>query len=142
MYREPAETDRDLLITAFHGRVLALERATGHVRWEVVLAQGGHVDLHVGHTTVLTATAQNLVFLDYATGAVRRVIELTTDSVARRPVVLVDGERLFVGYAGELRCYTQDGELVWTRPFTGSGFSALALGFPGNVRQADDFGMK
>jgi outer membrane protein assembly factor BamB len=138
MYREHSETDRDLLIAAFGGKLFALERATGRVRWEVILTPPCNVvDLHIGRTIVLAVTGRHLTFVDYATGAVRRVVEQAGEHLTNRPSVLIDGAQIFIGSNGEVCCYTQDGDLVWVQPFAGKGFGGVALGFPDNVRQVD-----
>lgn len=143
MHREAPETNRDLLITAFGGKMFALERANGAVRWHLVLENNAFViDLHIGATVVLAVTISLLVFIDYATGSVHRKVKQAGEYRAARPQVLIDGQHLFVARNGEVVCYTLGGDHVWTQPFTGQGYGEVALGFPGNVRQADDRGSR
>ena len=143
MYRDPPETNRDLLITAFGGKVFALERTHGAVRWHLVLEDNAFViDLHIGATVVLAVTISLLVFIDYATGSVHRKVEQAGKHRAARPQVLIDGQHLFVARNGEVVCYTLGGDHLWTQPFIGQGYGEVALGFPGNVRQADDRGSR
>lgn len=143
MYREAGATNRDLLITAFAGKVFALERANGAVRWHQVIGEAPFViDLHIGATVVLAVTGSLLVFIDYASGTILRKVEQVGEHRAERPQVLIDGEHLFVARNGEVVCYTAGGDHVWTQPFRGQGFGNIALGFPNNVRQADDRGTR
>ena len=54
----------------------------------------------------------------------------------------MDGEQLFIGNSGAVACYSRSGDFLWEQYFTGEGFGEPALGFPGNVRQADDKGTR
>lgn len=138
MYREPATTPRDILVSAFSGKLFGLERRTGKIRWELTLAHSqGVVDLHIGDTVILAVTTRMLAFIDYATGKLLREVQQTSDNLSIRPTALLDGEHIHVARDGEVSCYTLSGDHVWTQPFAGKGYGAVALGFPGNVRQTD-----
>lgn len=56
--------------------------------------------------------------------------------------MLVDGGHVYVARGGEVTCFTTQGQVVWFNPFKGKGTGSIALGLPGNVRQADDIGSK
>jgi len=135
MYRRDASPDRSLLISAFAGQIFALDRATGAIRWEVNIGDYSAVELFLAEGVVVVATLKHLAFLDYATGALHRTVELAAH--AGRSTMLVDGAHIYVGGSGAVACYTLRGDCVWSQPFKGKGIGDVALGLPGNVRQAD-----
>jgi hypothetical protein len=136
MYRSHAAPDRSLLVTAFGGRVFGLERGNGQIRWETKVDASSAVEIFLGDGIVIAASLSLLAFIDYATGAIRTSVPLA-GSQTGRPTMLVDGEHVYVGSGGEVSCYTLHGNKVWWQPFTGKGIWDVALGLPGNVRQAD-----
>lgn len=141
MYRDAANPGRDLLITAFASQVFAVERATGLLRWHLRIEDStfaGVIDLHIGATVVLAVNMAHLVFIEYATGKLLRKVKQAGEYAAVRPIVLLDGEHIFVGRHGEAACYTLSGDPVWVQSFPGKGVGHMSLGFPGNVRQGDD----
>lgn len=135
MYRRDAAPDRSLLISAFSGQVFALDRATGAIRWEANLGDYSAVEIFLAEGVVVVATLKHLAFFDYLTGSLHRTVELP--SHAGRSTMLVDGEHIYVGGSGAVACYTLRGDHVWSQPFKGKGHGDVALGLPGNVRQAD-----
>lgn len=135
MYRADAAPDRTILVCAFGGRVFGLERSTGAVRWEVKV-EGHTVEILIDAGIVVAATVSHLAFIDYATGTVHKKIPLQGTLVGR-PTMLVDSGNIYVARAGEVSCYTVRGESVWLQPFRGKGSTTVALGLPGNIRQAD-----
>ena len=42
--------------------------------------------------------------------------------------------------SGYLDCFAPDGTRKWSQPLRGAGTGRAALGYPGNVVQADDIG--
>lgn len=56
--------------------------------------------------------------------------------------MVVAGGHIYVGRAGTVSCMTTRGQPVWVQKFEGKGFGSVALGFAGNIRQADDAGTK
>lgn len=148
MYRASAAEDRSVLVTAFKGRVFGLDRATGQVRWEVSLllqASGWGVEdeteIWIGGDVVIACSTRSLAFISYPDGRLLASKPIP-GSYPARPTMLVDGEHVYVGRGGELSCFTTRGDLVWFQPFQGKGLGSLAIGLPGNVRQADDAGAK
>jgi outer membrane protein assembly factor BamB len=135
MYRSDASPDRTLLVAAFGCLVFGLERSSGAVRWEVKL-EGAEVEIAIADGVVIAATQTHLAFIDYATGALHKSVGLQGGWVGR-PTMLVDAGHIYVGRNGEVSCYTLRGENIWLEPFKGKGAAAVALGLPGNVRQAD-----
>lgn len=148
MYRESAAEDRSILVTAFKGRVFGLDRTTGQLRWEVslVVQAGGwmvedETEIWITGGVVIAASTSRLAFIAYADGRVLASKEIP-GSYPSRPTMLVDGQHIYIGRGGELSCFTTRGDLVWFQPFQGKGLGSLAIGLPGNVRQADDAGSK
>lgn len=140
MFRTGAQLDRSLLISAFNGKVFAVERGTGNIRWTVALERwGAEIELQVSGGVVIACCTQQLAFIEYSSGRLLRQVELAGKNPGR-PTLLVDGEQLLVGRNGEVVCYTQGGDWVWTQSFSGQGYGSVALAFPGNARQADDRG--
>lgn len=144
MYREDASPDRSLLVAAFRGKVFAVDRTTGEQRWKVELSSwsASAVELAIGGDMVLAVSVTQIAFIEYRTGKVVKNVERKERGIGGRPVVVIDGGQLFVGGDGSVACYTLNGEFVWEQYFSGEGTGELALGVPGNVRQADDRGSK
>jgi outer membrane protein assembly factor BamB len=144
MYRQPNESS-PLLITAFHGRVFGIDRQSGEIIWKVKMGtavdMGEAVELAVDDDVVVACTRNGLAFIDYQTGTVHKLIQRDdVASGARRPTMIIDGNRIFVTGFGALACYTVKGDLVWEQRFKSEGFGDLAIGFPHKVRQADMHG--
>jgi outer membrane protein assembly factor BamB len=82
------------------------------------------------HVFALTRTT--LTCVEYLTGTVRWKVEADGDTL------LVDDGMAFVGSSGTVACYsTVDGSRLWKDEYEGLGMSAVALGVPGNVLQAE-----
>lgn len=142
MYRQDASPDRTLLITAFNGSLFAVDRASGEVRWQVLDIPGyGIFEIAIEDGIIIAVSDKSLAFVDYLTGRKIKVVAVE-GTHTRRPTIVVEGGCVYIGRDGELACYTTQGELVWHQPFKGRGFGSMALGFPGNLRQADDPGVK
>lgn len=135
MYRSDAAVDRSVLIAAFGSRVFGIERGSGQIRWEAELA-GADVEIVIADATVIAATQTHLAFIDYRSGTIHKSVALQGNWIGR-PTMIIDGEHIYVGGNGEVSCYTLRGDAVWLQPFKGKGTGAVALGVPGNVRQAD-----
>ena len=54
----------------------------------------------------------------------------------RAGVVVQDG-KVFVACSGEVECYDLAGKRLWANGMSGKGYGEMALGFAGNVVQAD-----
>jgi outer membrane protein assembly factor BamB len=137
MYRADASQDRSLLIAAFLGKVFAVDRSTGQIRWRTALGSNEVVELAIGEGLVVALTASRLAFLTYATGQIVRFVERQDEAIGGRATLLIDAGQLIVAGAGAVACYSLQGDLRWTQPFKGEGHGDVAIGFPGNVRQAD-----
>jgi len=140
MYRAPDPAlNRSIFVTAFNSKVFGLNRENGEIVWTHDL--GGFtvtaVDLQIVDQVVLAVTLQKLAFLQYESGRLLRVVELKSRG-SGRPTLLLDGGHIYVAVPGEVLCYTPAGERVWLQGFKGQGHGAVAMAFPGNIRQADD----
>jgi outer membrane protein assembly factor BamB len=142
MLPQPAAQDRTVLVVAFRGWVFGLERATGQVRWETLLEDlscEAETEIWIGDDVVIAASVNRLSFIAYATGQLYASVPLA-GSYLGRPTMLVDEGHVYIGGSGQLACYTMGGQLAWLEPFKGKGGGSVALGLPGNTRQADDAG--
>jgi len=123
-----------LLVLAFGGHVIAVERRTGKVVWRQQHYEPYTARLLFPPGRVLLAYHKDLVCLAYANGQVlwQTAVPTPTDSI------VVDGDEIFFGAVGEAACVdVNTGALLWHHPFPGMGTTAVALGVPGNVAQID-----
>lgn len=140
-YREDGREDRSILVTAFNGTLFGLDPTTGAVRWRHALGHGGTVELQLHAGRVFASTSQALFCFEYPSGVLLGQVRIPTKYWGR-PTMLIEGDRVFLGTSGELSCFDLSGNVLWTQPFQGDGLGAMALAFPGNVRQADDLGSR
>lgn len=142
MYRSSAQPDRSILISAFGGKVFGLHRDTGTIAWSVeVEVGGGEVELAIEGDVVIACSRRRLALLAYLTGKLITYVALVGEH-ERRPTMIVDQGQIIVARNGEVACYSIAGKRLWLQPFEGMGFGSVALGFPGNLRQADDIGQR
>ncbi|MEC7519869.1 MAG: PQQ-binding-like beta-propeller repeat protein [Myxococcota bacterium] len=141
-YRESGAEDRSILVVAFAGKVFGIAPADGSVRWEHSVAYAGAVELQIHGGRVFASTGASLHCLDYATGRLLGKVQVP-DRYKGRPSMVIEGDRLYLGSQGEVTCFRlSDGAALWTQGLEGKGLGRVALGFPGNVRQADDAGTR
>lgn len=126
-----------VLVIGNGGNVLGLDPMTGNTRWEVTTKGAGAVELAIEGGVVIAANDVNVSFIDYSTGHVHAIVPLSTDKMGR-PTMVVAGGHLFIGRPGEICCMTLRGQPVWKKDLLGRGLRSISLGFPGNIRQADD----
>lgn len=140
MYRQDASPDRTILVTTFNSRVFGIDRATGDIRWSVVRELGDDqiYEIAIEGDVVIAASSTNIGFIDYRSGTVHAIVPI--GGMARRPLMVVDGGFVYLSTSGELVCFTTRGQVVWKQGFKGHGYGPMALGLPGNIRQADDNG--
>lgn len=114
-YRQSA-TSLDLIFTSFNGAVQALERETGHERWQQpgpsfnrpVLCTDG-VRLYAFNTGTLSA-------LDAGTGTPLWRVVVPIDIDASEPRLELVRDTILLAHNGILFAYaTQDGSLRWKR---------------------------
>lgn len=137
---EPLQPDRSLLIVGLRGNVYALDRITGEPRWHNALPAGGfeEVTLAVGFGVVVASAHGGAIYcLDYVTGQIR----WRQDTQHRgRATILLEPDQIVCAKNGSVDCYAPDGRLLWQQPLAGAGYGRAALGYPGNVMQADEAG--
>lgn len=137
--------EKSLLVTAFARSVHAIDRATGAVRWSVLpfgaSETGSDVEIAIADGVVIAASEAALSFIDYATGHVHATVPLPAGHPTR-PTMIVEAPHIYVSGYKAVWCYTVRGQYVWTRAFPDLEASSIALGVPGNVRQADDRGAR
>jgi hypothetical protein len=138
----PLEPDRSILVVALSGNVYGIDRASGEVRWSNDLRGGGiaEVFLAIGYgVVVVSAFGSRLFCLDYLTGQTRW--EHTTKTTGRA-TILLEPDQIVCAKGGYVDCFGPDGRLLWQQPLKGAGVGRIALGYPGNVAQADDEGSR
>ncbi len=131
------DSDRSLLVVGAHGHVYAFDRASGEVRWHNSLSGGGTeaVALAIGFGVVVASGSHGKIFcLDYATGAERWSAQ---SEGTGRASVLVEADQVVCAKGGTIHCYGNDGRLKWKQVVAGTGV-VCAIGYPGNVQQADE----
>jgi outer membrane protein assembly factor BamB len=137
----PTQDAFPILVVAFNGKVFGVQRATGAPAWQFRFPHAAIVELHFERGLVVACSYAQVAVLDALTGQVRGNFALA-GAQGLRPTIVIDHGHIFVSGAGEVSCYTFEGACLWKQPFKGEGFGVMALGFPGNVRQADDPGSK
>lgn len=129
MYRAPLP-EPPLVITAFHGGVIALDASTGEPRWRQTM-EGELIRLHVTSERVI-AVGGELVALDYASGRVLARLDTAGSTL------LVVGERAYLSWQGVMTCVALDTyRVLWKNELPGTGYGAAALAVPGMVVQGD-----
>ncbi len=135
-----------VLVAAFKGHVVGVDRRSGEIRWKVravsadtpdMAADTMEIAVHGDRVFAAGRRSNALVCIAYPGGEEIGRAELSIPGVGR-PTMLIDGGQLFVGREGHVECFTLDGQPLWTQLFDGLNGNAVALGFPGNIRQADE----
>ena len=126
-----------LLVIGNGGNVLGLDPQTGQTRWEVNPKGAGAVELAIEGGVVIAANDVNVAFIDYSSGYVHAIVPLSGDKMGRPTMVVANGH-LYIGRPGEICCMSLRGQVVWKKELLGRGLRSVSLGFPGNIRQADD----
>ncbi len=125
-----------VLVASFSGRVFGVEPASGQVSWEHDVDRTANAaSIVVTEDRVYVGSFSALTCLRYPTGEPLWSVEPRVTS--RRTTLLLAGDRLFLASSGEIECFTLDGRSLWHQGFRGKGQGDVALGFPGNVVQAD-----
>ncbi len=123
------------LVVGFGGKVFGVDPETGKRLWAWDTSSNAVVRLAIEEGGVFLLTRNFLARVEVTTGA---LVWQTTIPAA--DTLLVDRGRIFVGGAGEVRCYSLDGKLLWEDDFRGMGLGAVSLGVEGKVSQADLWG--
>lgn len=138
-YRQDGSEDRSVLVIGLSGNVIGIDPASGAALWEHKLRMGSEIELVVQGNRVFACSYRTLACIDYPSGHLVGQVEIDTKHPGRA-TMLLEGDRLFVATHGELFAFTLDGKQLWKQPLKGKGIGCISLGFPGNVRQADDTG--
>ena len=128
-----------VLVLALNGRVLGLQVTDGKLLWEHQIGSHGEVELLSTGDRIYATDGRNLYAFRYPDGEQLLALGLPGAYFGRSTMV-VEGGRLFVATRGEISCFTLEGQLLWHDGLQGRGVGSVALGFPGNLRQADDAG--
>jgi len=123
------------LIAGFGGKVFGIDPETGKRLWAWDTGSNAAVRVAVEEGGVFLLTRNFLARVDLATGALS-----WQATIPAADTLLVDRGRIFVGGAGEVRCYSFDGRLMWEDDFRGMGLGAVALATEGKACQADLWG--
>jgi outer membrane protein assembly factor BamB len=129
-----------VLIVALGGSVCGIDAKSGAWLWKNALPGGGFGEVAISvHEGFVIAAANGAVVycLDSQTG--HELWRAETDR-SGRATILVQDDRVFVARSGVVDCLDLDGHKQWTQALPAMGSGRLALGFPGNVVQADDIG--
>jgi len=120
------------VIAAFNGKLFAFEPATGRHRWVYDFQRAAIVRMALDEDRVYALVRDELACLDvYSGGVIWRVRSITGDTL------LVAGGLAFVGGAGEIACFSRDGNRVWNDELKGHGIGDVTLGYKGVVASAD-----
>ncbi len=138
-YRDSAAPDRSLLVIGLNGRIIGMDRNTGAHRFEYQLDGIGEVELVVQDERIFAASGRKLYCFEYPTGVMLGTAELPSKFGGRHTMV-IDNGFVYLATRGAVACFDENGRLLWSDPLPGRGAGSVALGFPNNVRQADDVG--
>lgn len=138
MYRVDAAPNRNVLVLGLRGRVIGKDRTSGATLWEYDMGTQYDVELAVVDDRIFAGAGREIFAIEYPSG--RLIGRAPIPGSGGRCALLVDGQQLFIGVAGEINCFDWNGQLLWHDPMPGRGTGSMALGFPGNVRQADQRG--
>ncbi len=137
----PMELDRSILVVGLRGRILGLDRSTGVLRWENKLGldvgKGAYreVALEMRYGAVIVSGFTNTIYrIDYQSG---NTLWKAYTSASGPATIVIEADCVIVAKDGYLDCFSLDGESLWKQPLSGKGHGSVALGFPGNVQQAE-----
>ncbi len=144
-------TESPVLVMAMGGSVFGVDATCGMVRWEHRINTNysnlaGVIELLVEDDIVLACGeySNELYCISYPNGELIGKAKLGSPS-HQRPVMLVDGDRIYISRLREVECFNRRGEPLWKQCFDqvprANGQTA-ALAVPGKVRQTDDAGRK
>jgi outer membrane protein assembly factor BamB len=130
-----------LLIVALNGDVAALNKKDGSELWRTRISAGGWGTVTIAFDTEVVfacALSSPLFCLAYRTGDV--LWQQATKVRYGRAALVVEDGLAYAARGGEVECFTREGVRLWRQGLKGMGVGATALGFPGNLIQADDTG--
>jgi hypothetical protein len=134
------QPDRSVLVVGLSGHVYGIARATGELLWANNLRGGGfgEVFIAVGYGVVIaSAGGAALYCIDYLTGNDRWAV---ATQASGRATIVIEPDQIVCAKGGYIDCFSPDGNKLWSQPLKGAGVGRIALGYPGNIAQADDPG--
>lgn len=139
VYRESQErVARPVLVVAFNGYVLGLDRTTGALLWQHTLYARETIELVVGDRFIVACTRTTLWCIDYPSGRMVGTANFP-EALETRASIVFEGPSLFVAAGGHVYSYSTQGQLQWHCDLSSLGPTRMALGFPFNVRQEDTY---
>ena len=144
-YREgeaPLEVDRSVLVVGIGGHVVGVSRQSGEILWKHGLPEGGHGEVFIAFRyglLVVSADGARAFRLNYQTGETLWAVKTRASG---RATILVEPDLVVVAKGGYVEAFDHDGRALWNQGLEGYGLGRLALAFPGNVAQSDDFGTR
>jgi outer membrane protein assembly factor BamB len=137
IYRERV-SERTLVVTAFKSNVIATDIASGERVWTYEAAPTALLRIEIASGKVFLLGTE-LACLEHETG--RALWRTAVPSACRWGTLLVVGEAVVVGGAGEIACFdAATGAARWHDKFAGLGRGDVALAIPGHAAQADTRG--
>jgi outer membrane protein assembly factor BamB len=130
----------DILILGIGGQVVGIDALTGNIRWQDSMTGGGYGEVALAaNDEYAFASAQSAKLFCYriSTG---ELLWTATTSASGRATIVVEGRLVFVAKGGEVNAFDFAGERQWEQALKGKGLGRIAMGFPGNLVQADDRG--
>jgi outer membrane protein assembly factor BamB len=133
-----ARMTNQVLVVAFFKNVTGLDPATGRVVWTHRFDGmiGATIEMQIVAGRVYASDGYAVHCLEQATGQLIGKVPLS-GGIKGRPTMVIQDEHLYVATAGEVTCMTMGGDVLWQQGFERSARPDMALGFEGNVRQAD-----
>ena len=128
----------EILVVSVLKDLHGLDPRTGEVVWShsfdgMVFAT---VEIQILEGRVYACNGYAVHCLEQSTGRLIGKVPLSGGLKGRPTMVIQDGH-IFLGSAGEITCMTTDGRVLWQQYFERTARPDVALGFEGNVRQAD-----
>ena len=111
MYRSDASSPRSVIVLGVRGHVIGKDRATGATLWNHDTDIPTTVTLVVLDDRVFASTGREIWAIEYPSG--RLIGRTEIPGTGGRCTLLVDGQQLFTGVAGEIACFDWNGQLLW-----------------------------
>ncbi len=125
------------VVVGLGGGVHSVDSASGTIRWSTVITNGRHQLCIHKERVYVAVEGGKLYVLDVETGSIN--VQTQFSGYGQAPTLLIDQDRVFVSYGGELSAFDLEGRLLWTNPFKGSGNGSMSLATSGKDRQVDEF---
>ena len=127
-----------IALVGLDGHVVGLDRRTGQILWKNGLIGGLDKEVELacyGNYVFASASGPKHFALDYFTG---EQIWAVPTSGSGRAALVVEPDMVMCAKEGAIDCYNFAGQRLWSQALRGLGTGKIAMGFPGNLRQADE----